>query len=144
MRGLYLIIAAMSLIFPCIAFADDETHVKHSTGKLKDITGEETWAGLWDRYLSKKDERNRYEQSDRLIRITAVSENAFVFFTKDMHPAHPSFAKIYLVKGEGNRLTLRTFGFTWGDRGSYDKFMQEEILEYSKNLARQISQDAGR
>jgi len=134
----------MLLAFSCSAMAADQPEVKHSTAELRDVTGEETWAGLWNKYLSKKDERNRYEQSDRLIRITAVSENAFVFFTKDTHPAHPSFAKIYLVKGDGNRTTLRTFGFTWGDRESYEKFLQEEILVYSQNLARQISQGAGR
>lgn len=144
MKRLVLIIAVMSFAFPCGVVADDLAEVKRSTANLREVTGEDTWAGLWDKYLSRKDERNRYEQNDRLIRVTAVSEDAFVFFTKNTHPAHPSFAKIYLVKGEGGRMTLRTFGFTWGDRESYEKFMQEEILVYSRNLARQMNQGPDR
>lgn len=133
------ILLAASLALSMSAHAYD-ADVRHSTVELKEITGEETWNGLWQKYFSNNEvnAKNRYEQSERLYRITVVSENGFVFFTKDTHPAHPSFAKVFLVKGDGNSAKLRIFGFTWGDRGSYDTFMREEILPFGNHLATQM------
>lgn len=123
-----------------VSHAGEDVVIKHSTIELKSVTGEETWEGLWNKYLSKSTikKQNKYQQTDKIIRITAHDENAFIFFTKKSNPAHPSFAKIYLSRVNG-QLKLSTFSYTWGDEASYQKWVKEDILEYSRALARKIN-----
>lgn len=144
MKQTVSILFAFSMLVSFAILGAEDFEVKHSTAELKGATGEETWKGLWDKYFAQNDsnKKNRYEQNPQLYRVTVVDENAIVFFTKDTHPAHPSFAKISLVAGEGNSMTIRTFGFTWGHRKSYEKFMQEEVLVFSKAIARKAQQGA--
>ncbi len=77
---------------------------------------------LWTKYA----ENAEYEQSenDKYIRVTASDENAWVFFTKDTHPAHPSYFRMFVVVVDG-KAKMESESFTLGDKSSYEELLIE-------------------
>jgi len=135
----YLLLLIFVLNISQVAYAN-ETEYNQSTAELKKVTGQDTWEGLWNSYLSKaavKNE-NKYQENKDTIRIASVSENAFVFFTKNSNPAHPSFAKVFLRTVDG-QMKLSTFTYTWGDIPSYKKWISSEVHDFSRAIARKLN-----
>jgi hypothetical protein len=103
------------------------------------VDDQNQWDALVEKYLISGRSNPNYihDQTETLDLVNDIANNEQIFFTRETHASHPSFARIY-HDTSGQKTVVRTSAFTLGDKNQYHLFMRGDVKPMRYELRRKL------
>jgi hypothetical protein len=118
----------------------DDDSSKEPTSAVS-VDDQNKWEALVEKYLTSGKSNPDYihDQTEYLYLVNDIANNELIFFTREAHISHPSFARIY-HHSSGPKTSVRISAFTLGDKNQYDLFIHGDVQPMRYELRRKLEQ----
>ena len=118
----------------------DDDSSKEPTSAVS-VDDQNKWDALVEKYLTSGKSNPDYihDQTEYLYLVNDIANNELIFFTREAHISHPSFARIYR-HSSGPKTSVRISAFTLGDKNQYDLFIHGDVQPMRYELRRKLEQ----
>jgi len=118
----------------------DDDSSKEPTSAVS-VDDQNKWDALVEKYLTSGKSNPDYihDQTEYLYLVNDIANNELIFFTREAHISHPSFARIY-HHSSGPKTSVRISAFTLGDKNQYDLFIHGDVQPMRYELRRKLEQ----